>query len=413
MSFSAWVFCDVPIGGVCGASYMIESWDRELRRLGVRTRLFTPSGSWRSRSRTATAVTFPTLRHVGYGGDHHARFSSVAELLRSRSERPDVVLVATPGRVGVLGITLAARYSIPLVLVVATDTIAAAPHYSAGRVVASLGSKPTVLLMAGRGARTAFFSRSPDPRDRQGGRSVRLAAHCASALQAEADELVVLSPKSLPGYGGQNGGPPVTVLPAGIDRLPPAPPPSELRWREGALRVLYVGRYAREKSLPLLVRALRLAVDKGVDAHLAMVGEGPLAGELATEAARLGVADRLTLLGPYARSRLGGIYASADVFAFPSVVETQGFVLNEAAHEGLPLLVSDSAANQVVCDGQSALVVPHEPSAYAEALVRLQNPDLRARLGAGARLRAQGIGEATQSAKLATVLRRAIESRAR
>jgi glycosyltransferase involved in cell wall biosynthesis len=240
---------------------------------------------------------------------------------------------------------------------------------------------------------------------------VKLAAHCANALQAEANELVLLSRKSPLPCGLPNERPLVTTFPAGIDRLPPTPPPGDLRWREGALRVLYVGRYAPEKSLPLLVRALSLAVDAGVDAHVAMVGGGYLREELAAEADRLGVADRLTLVGPYERSSLQGVYASADVFAFPSIVETQAFVLNEAAHEGLPLLVSDAEVNHVVCDGQSAVVVPHEPSAYADALGRLQDPGLRERLGAAARRRARSVGEATQSAKLAAVLARAIETK--
>jgi glycosyltransferase involved in cell wall biosynthesis len=246
--------------------------------------------------------------------------------------------------------------------------------------------------------------------DQPCGPGARVATRCANALLAQAQELVLLSPKSVPNYGGQ-GGPSATVIPVGIDRLPLTPRPDELQWRPGALRVLYVGRFAPEKSLPLLVQALDIAVRQGVDAHLVMVGEGPLAGDLAQQAARAGVADRLTILGPYPRSSLRGIYASADVFAFPSIVETQAFVLNEAAHEGLPLLVSDPDVNSVVCDGQSALVVAHKAMAYAQGLRQLLDPLLRSRLGAVAQQRAGCYLESTQTAQLAAVLHAAVHGR--
>jgi glycosyltransferase involved in cell wall biosynthesis len=408
-----WIFGDLPLGTPCGPSYMVESWARELDRLGAVTRLFTPSGCWRRRARTPSAVTFRTVRHVGFDGDHHARFSSLVQVWRARKELPDVILVATPGRVGVLGATLAAWHGVPLVVVESTDVTGAMAHYTTSRMLVSGGSKPAVLLWAAPRMRAALRAW---PR-RVGRRLLSgptLATLYSEALRGLAREVVWLSTKSvasaqsLTSRPADTGGARGVVIPAGIDRLPAAPLPPELRWRPGALRVLYVGRLTPEKSLWLLIEALQLAVHAGVDAHLALTGGGQLAGPLQAYAARLGVADRLSVVGPYRRSSLGGIFASADVFAFPSVVETQAFVLNEAAHEGLPLLVSDPDVNPVVSAGQSALVVPHDPRAYAEALVRLQDPALRARLGSGAARRAQALREPDQAARLAAVLDRAV-----
>ncbi|HET9656192.1 MAG TPA: glycosyltransferase [Kineosporiaceae bacterium] len=406
VAVSVWIFGDLPMGRACGPSYMLESWQRELTAQGLAPRTFTPATGLRGRRREATAVTFRALRHVGYSGDYHARFSTLAELLRARKNRPNVILVATLGRVGLLGVILAAFYSIPLVLVVSTDTTGAADYYNTPRAISSGGIKPAVLMLVSRRCRAAFFRRSEHLRRGLANLSRRAAAHCAAALHAEAREVVLLSPKCLPMYGEAPEGTRVTVFPAGIDRLPAAPLPAELVWRPGALRVLYVGRFAPEKGLPILLQALRIAVDSGVDAHLTLVGEGPLRERLLAEGARLGIGDRLTVIGPFPRNELGGIYASADVFAFPSVVDTQAFVLNEAAHEGLALLVSDTA-NYVVRDGESALVVPPEPAHYAAGLARLCDRRLRDRLGTAARHRAEEVGETAQSARLAQVLRRA------
>lgn len=407
MTVKVWIFGDLPLGRACGPSYMLESWQRELSRLGLRSRTFTPSTGLRDRHRDPSAVTFRTLRHVAYTGDYHARFSVLAEVVRARRNRPQVILVATIGRVGFLGLILAAVYSIPLVLVVSTDTTGAARYYNAPRVLSSIGVKPALLLLVSRRVRQAFFRRSEHLRHGLAGLTRRLAAHAAEALVADAREVVLLSPKCLPDYGAAPQGTPVTVFPAGIDRLPAAAVPPELVWPAGALRMLYVGRFAPEKGLAVLVESIRSATDAGVDVHLYLVGEGPMADRLVADAERLGIAERVDVVGPYSRNRLGGIYASADVFAFPSTVDTQAFVLNEAAHEGIALLVSDTA-NYVVEHEVSALVVPPDPQAYAAALDRLRDPRLRERLGAAARRRAQEVGETAQSARLADVLRRAV-----
>ena len=407
---SVWIFVDLPLGHAAGPSYMVESWQRELARLGLAPRTFAPDGDFGGHRRDEVGVTFRSIRDVGYPGDHHARYSVLAEVVRARRERPDAIVVSTLGRVGMLGIILSAVYSIPLVMVVSTDTTGATAYYSAFRAVGSSGVKPVLLMAASRRARAAFLRRPVRTRREHDGLPGRLVARTTAAVYAGAREVVLLSSKGMPTYGMVCPDAPVTVLPTGIDRLPVTAPPAELVWRDGALRVLYVGRFAPEKNLRLLLHALRMAVDAGVDAHLALVGEGPLRGQLTVEASRLGVADRLTVLGPYPRRQLGGIYASADVFAFPSVVDTQAYVLNEAAHERLALLVSDTV-NGVVEDGVSALVVPPDPARYAEALARLRNPRLRERLGTAARARAEQLGEGVQSARLADVIRRAAVGR--
>jgi hypothetical protein len=170
---------------------------------------------------------------VGYPGDYHARYSVLLELLRARRDRPHVILVSTLGRVGVLGIILAAFYSIPLVIVVSTDTTGATAYYNTTRAVSSGGIKPAVLLMISRRVRAAFFRRSSHLRRGLANLPGRLAAHSAAALHAEAREVVLLSPKCLPTYGGAAGNATVTVFPAGIDRLPAAPVEEPLRPASG------------------------------------------------------------------------------------------------------------------------------------------------------------------------------------
>ncbi len=69
-----------------------------------------------------------------------------------------------------------------------------------------------------------------------------------------------------------------------------------------------------------------------------LAGEGPLRNALG----RIPIASnlRLNFLGPVAYEDLPGVYAQAGVFAFPTLVDTWGVVVNEALAAGLPVLGS-------------------------------------------------------------------------
>ena len=71
--------------------------------------------------------------------------------------------------------------------------------------------------------------------------------------------------------------------------------------------------------------------------------------------------------------RLARIYASADVFCFPSTTDTFGQVILEAGASGLPTLaVAAGGAAELVGHGQTGLLVPpDDPRAFATALGRL------------------------------------------
>ena len=77
-------------------------------------------------------------------------------------------------------------------------------------------------------------------------------------------------------------------------------------------------------------------------------------------------------------------YVEADVFALLSRHEPWGVVVNEAAASGLPLVLSDrvGAAHDLLRDGENGFVVPADDvDAAADALTKLVDPELRARMG--------------------------------
>ncbi|MGE5927762.1 MAG: glycosyltransferase family 4 protein [Gemmatimonadota bacterium] len=164
-------------------------------------------------------------------------------------------------------------------------------------------------------------------------------------------------------------------------------------WRDDAYRagigaepgdpvVTYVGRLAREKNLDLLLEAWERVALRHPRARLALVGRGPLEREI-RERSIPGV----HLAGLLSGSALSAAYASADIFAFPSVTETFGNVLLEAMASGLPSIVAAAGGVLEFTEhGMNGwLVEPNSVEAIAGALDRLlTDPALRQRIAANA-----------------------------
>jgi glycosyltransferase involved in cell wall biosynthesis len=163
----------------------------------------------------------------------------------------------------------------------------------------------------------------------------------------------------------------------------PAPAPE----RRAPFQVLFAGRLEAEKGVASLLEAWRALAPAPADAALVLAGDGPLAGRPAPPGVAYAGA-----LGP---QELRNFYGGSDVVVVPSIPtrtfrEPWGMVVNEAMHQGLPVIATDAvgaAAGGLVRDGRNGLVVPAgDPPALAAALAGLrEDPAARARLGAAAR----------------------------
>ena len=138
------------------------------------------------------------------------------------------------------------------------------------------------------------------------------------------------------------------------------------------LAVLTVGRLAPQKGLDVLVEAARIiAARDDVPAwHWFVVGDGPLAGQLADDAAGLPV----TPLGR--REDVGDLMRGADVVVNTSVWEGQPLVVQEALAAGAAIVATDvGGTGEVARD--AAQLVPYDTTALAAALAGVLRDDLR------------------------------------
>jgi glycosyltransferase involved in cell wall biosynthesis len=101
--------------------------------------------------------------------------------------------------------------------------------------------------------------------------------------------------------------------------------------------LLNVGRVTEQKNQDVLIRALACLPQT----HLVIAGAGAKDDAFHELAVTLGIESRLHMLGALQAQEIADLYATADLFVFPSVWETFGLAAAEAAMAGLPMVVAD------------------------------------------------------------------------
>lgn len=349
------------LGDVNGVSRFIQNVAQQARERGRDLRVFT---STRFRTPDAPNVrNFTPLFAAKMPRYEQLEFAvpPVLRMLRELDARPpDVIHVSTPGPVGMVGWIAARMLGAPVLGVYHTDFPAYVDH---------LFGDDAFTWITARFMRffykpfTSIFTRSVDYTDSL----VRLGMERERILPLRPgidtdtfhirhrDERVwerVLGPGAHPG-----------------------------------VKVLYVGRVSVEKTLPLLAkvwaRAHARCAAAGVEADLVVVGDGPYRVAMERDLA----GTRAHFLGFRHGAELSAIYASSDLFVFPSTTDTLGQVVMEAQSSGLPVLVSDRGGpKEVVAEGRTGHVLDAEdPEVWVEAIVTLvSDRERRRRMGEAA-----------------------------
>lgn len=124
--------------------------------------------------------------------------------------------------------------------------------------------------------------------------------------------------------------------------------------------------------------------------ELHLVGDGPEKRHLRQFAEQLGIAESIRWHGWLPRSELRRAYQSADCLVNPSLYEGMPNVALEAMASGLPVIASRIAGNEtLVLEGETGFLFDlQERDGLISALKRMEDVDLRRRMGAGGRARA-------------------------
>lgn len=114
----------------------------------------------------------------------------------------------------------------------------------------------------------------------------------------------------------------------------------------GSLVVGHVGRFDRQKNHRYLLDVFAAVRTLRPDAHLLLVGDGPLRPEIQRVASARGLAEFVSFLG--SRGDVAELMASAmDVLVMPSLFEGLPLVALEAQATGLPMVLADTITTEL------------------------------------------------------------------
>lgn len=282
------------------------------------------------------------------------------EMLRAAEDyAPDVIHISTPGPVGSVGFIAARLMRVPIVGVYHTDF----PAYIDELFDNSLCSAICRAHMRFFYRRFKYvFSRSADYAQR------------LITLGVDKDKLVRLR--------------------AGFDntRFDHALRDPSIWAQHGvepdSIKAVFCGRVSTEKNLPMLVKMWPTIRERvranGREIELIIIGDGPYRSEMQQNLSDQGA----HFLGFRHAEELAALYASCDLFVFPSTTDTLGQVVMEAQASGLPVIVTDQGGPKEIVHDQhtpnpTAFVLPcDDEQQWIDTIFKLACDDaLRASLG--------------------------------
>ncbi len=160
------------------------------------------------------------------------------------------------------------------------------------------------------------------------------------------------------------------------------------------LKVLFAGRLLPFKGVSLLLEAVS-RVSSELPIALIIVGDGPMERELQLLVEKLQLGGVVTFLGKLSLDQVAEQMRSAHVFCLPSIRESGGAVLLEAAASGLPLVaVNYGGPAEIVDEEVGHLVSADGPEELIAGLVEtfrdvVRNPERWRLRGRKARQRAE------------------------
>lgn len=418
------LFTDTYRPSVNGIVFVVESLKTHLEELGHEVYVFCPARSIRPSKHAEVLeednhiVRFPSVKSGLFDDFDLSIFFPPRVISQIKKLDLDIVHIFTPSQVGLVGIQAAYKNNIPFVVQHSTDLYEFSesyPNVLPGALALASIILPMTIKLDGKDFRE--LAKLYRPRKGVIKWHKDVIEKGITMLYSRADAVIALSRKSKKQLEGwqysDESRYDVTLLPSGVDAIQPASPSEIERFkrRHGIDKddevFGFVGRLGEEKNLALLIEALPFVVRQRPRARLLFVGDFDFRPTLEKMSAASGYGERVTFTGTVQRDELGVAYGTYEVFVFPSLKDTQGWVLHEAAHAGLPIVLIDREVSEVVEDGKNGYFAQNTAEDVAEKIVELlANEDIRRHFGAYGRRLAQKFDELSQTKKIVALYRR-------
>lgn len=151
--------------------------------------------------------------------------------------------------------------------------------------------------------------------------------------------------------------------------------------------LIFVGRMMWYKNIKIILDACKILDVKGRDFRLLMLGMGPDEFAIKKYTRKIGLDSKVIYTGQLLdRSELQIYYGTADMLVFPSLFDTNGLVVREAAASATPaILVEGSCAAEGIKDCETGFLCYESAESVANIIdSTIDNKDLLARVGKNA-----------------------------
>ena len=308
------------------------------------------------------------------------------QVQRIRSWEPDVLHVHTPGPVGLLGTIASKKLGIPLVHTYHTDLYSYADAYH----VPTWIMRVVLIIYSARLAGLAGLSQQASTAFRGNRKTVIDEAN--RILLSEADVIILPTSAALQRRS----------LPVDMDAvrfIPTAPRMTTEKTSESTMAfrdrfriprnspvVLFVGRLSGEKNIPLLLDAFRELLSYDDSIKLLLIGPVFKRRQFRRLLRRTGIDDQVIITGPLSPEYVWQAYSASDVLAFPSLTDSQGVVLDEAALAGLPIVLADADLYHAHPLAAVMRLTEHEPIPFARGIMAALSSRITVGVGGNAAL---------------------------
>lgn len=408
------MFTDYYIPVKTGVSTSVESFREHLELLGHEVYVFAPSDGILVREENERIIRFPALKGLFVENYMTSIFFPPQQIRKIEKLNLDIIHFHDPSQIGLLGVQAALKNNIPLVSTYHTDL----NEYTKSYPVIGAGFmllNAVAPLITGGGFRDAKLIRPSKNLLTTNRKAIKEAM---TMIHNYCDLVIAPSKKMEHQLRRWKTTAPIEILPTGVDKITTtkqkiADRKKEYSISDNDLVVMFTGRLGKEKNVELLVKAFAKAKKKLPQLKLLLVGDFKHADELLDLADELGVSDSVIKTGYIENKDLGSVLGCADLFALPSLTDTQNLALNEAAQAGLPLLAVDPLINNVIKDGLNGYITKPTITAFADGIVKiLSDPQKAKRMGGLSAKRAEAFSEHSQATKLANLYREILNQKA-
>ncbi|NEO74702.1 glycosyltransferase family 4 protein, partial [Moorena sp. SIO3H5] len=153
-------------------------------------------------------------------------------------------------------------------------------------------------------------------------------------------------------------------------------------------RLLFIGRLAAAKGLPILLESLVTLQKKYPNILLTVIGDGPERKQLEAKTIQLGLSGNVDYVGAKSQTQVREYLQQTDIFVMSSFAEGVPVVLMEAMETGIPVVATQIAGVSELVEHQinGYLVPPGDTTSLSDHIdILLNNPDIRVLFGANAR----------------------------